>query len=162
MPFFSMQTPEQIKNYCHTQSFEELRELNHRYGPFLEKISAQEDLNKQEIAIIHQQIEALQKQIESEKEQEDQRRKNIRNNLPGNSAERYLALQTLAYPTLCTSSLEQKVEALRQQEIKLQNHNAWIRSEIRGCTQELKIINAVMREKERAETEALTVPHSCK
>ncbi|KTD07583.1 hypothetical protein [Legionella jamestowniensis] len=160
MPFFSMQTPEQIRNYCQKQSFDELRNLNHRYGAFFEKVAEQEDLNNEKINLINRNIHDLQKQIADKKEQAEQHRKHVLDSLPGNAAERYLALQTLTYHSSDTSILEQEITELTQQKIKHEEDNAWIKFELHACAQELKIINAVIKEKTPVENREIAPPSS--
>jgi predicted nucleic acid-binding Zn-ribbon protein len=155
MPFFKTIPPDQVRHYCENQSLDNLRKLNHRYGKFFEKIGDIEDRNNQKITQILVQISQIQEQIKENNQRvndAEQSRRNILENLPEDPAERYLALQQVNYHIVDLSgSLEHEMTQLDIERTRLNSHNAWIRSEIRACIQELKILNAVIEEKEFAD-----------
>lgn len=152
MPFFNMRTPDEIRIYCQNQSLSELYALKRRYGNFFEEIGGKETLNKQEIIALEKKINEIKVKIEEEAneiEQTERYRQHILDNLPGNSAERHLVLQSLNYSIIDNRlSLENELNQLTTQKNKLDLDNAWICTEMRACSKELKIINEVIEGKE--------------
>ncbi|KTD25416.1 Uncharacterised protein [Legionella lansingensis] len=152
MPFFPMQSSDQIKDYCQRQSLEELKKLNQQYGVFFEQVGSQQDDNNKNIDTINNKINCIKKRIEENRQEvrlAEERRKNILENLPGNHAERYLALQaTIYFPN--AEDISEELKTLEKQKNELEQRNAWIKFEIHSCVQELKIVNAVIKEKEFA------------
>ncbi|WED42018.1 hypothetical protein [Legionella cardiaca] len=153
MPFFPMRTPEEIKRYCKDQPLEELIKLNHRYGNFFERISEQEDKNNEAIDTIKLKIDILRKELEKKEQEGQSAESNHRKQfegLPGNGAERYLALSALRNSSIqdndC-SVLEKPLKELIDEKKKLEEYNGWIKYEMHSCAQELKIINKVIENK---------------
>ncbi|KTC81609.1 hypothetical protein [Legionella brunensis] len=156
MPFFNMQNPKQIEDYCQHQSLSELKKLNHQYGELFERLGNQEDENVDKLRAISDRVNTIKKEIEINNRQilsEAEYRQSIFENLPGNSAERYLILQAMCLHVSNDANedlAKKELITLEKQRNELEQRNAWIRSEISSCVQELRIVNAVIEQKELA------------
>lgn len=61
MPFFNMQNPKQIEDYCQHQSLSELKKLNHQYGELFERLGNQEDENVDKLRAISDRVNTIKK-----------------------------------------------------------------------------------------------------
>ncbi|WP_131782449.1 hypothetical protein [Legionella gresilensis] len=149
---FRYLNPEQLRNLCQKKSLQELKDLNHRYGDFFEVIGSQKNEVYNQITSIDQKITTIQLQIKEDKAYQEQARRyrqNVLDNLPGNPAERLLAQQGVAYVFDYTQlSLQEKLRKLERQKADLTQSLNRLTVEFRAYIQELKIVNAVIEEKE--------------
>lgn len=153
MPFFTHCNAQQIQTYCRSQPLGELHRLNHRFGAFFSNCSTTEDTNNRRIQQIEARTQTLKIMIEENKEAirlAEERRQHTLSTLPGNGAERHLMLNTLIGYGVEDKSphYESEIKRLDVEKELCQRGNAWIKYEIAACIKELKILNAVIKEKE--------------
>ncbi|MGQ3890192.1 hypothetical protein ACQUW5_14335 [Legionella sp. CNM-1927-20] len=151
MPFFRYLNSQQLRNLCQGKSLEYLKELNHRYGDNFEKINESNAKIDNEINSINQQINTILLKIEENKclrQQADECRRNVLDNLPENPAERHLALQGISYFYDDEPSLKEELRKLEKQREDFNEAKDRLGHELHLCLQELKIVNAVIEEKE--------------
>jgi hypothetical protein len=159
MPFFRFLDRPQIKKSCQESSLETLKNLNHRYGDAIENITKNEIKNEKKIAYINQQITRISLKIEENnfyRQQALEYRQNILDNLPRDPAERYLAQQEALNIYDNGPSLQEQMRALEKEKENLTQSQSRLAAELHDCVLELRIVNAVIKEKEFASTVAQT------
>lgn len=153
MPFFRNVSPEQIQKYCENETYDSLRNLNHRYGAFFERLNALEEQNNAAIDRIDIRIAALRIEIAKNAEEMaryEETRESVLSSLPDNQVERYLVLQTLNHsPFNRSPELNKQISDLEKEKRELNGKNAWGRQELHLCVQELRIVNSVLEQKKR-------------
>jgi len=144
MPFFNMQTPEQIANYCAQQSLDDLNSLKTRMFKFFKDMTQRSTSAKHHITAIDLAIQEHQNKIAENKlaiANADARNSEILGSLPGNGAERYLALQALYTPDNIQSEHEQGIKKLNQSKEMYKTRIAAINLELNACIPELHIVD---------------------
>ena len=144
MPFFNMQTAEQIENYCAQQGLDDLKRLKTRMFNFFKDMTQKSTYSKHQITAIDKAIEDHLNKIAQNKLEiasANARNSEILGSLPGNGAERYLALQALHYPTNIQSEHEEDLKKLNQSKEVHKTRIAAINLELNACLPELQIVD---------------------
>ncbi|STX52437.1 Uncharacterised protein [Legionella busanensis] len=151
MPFSYLST-QQFKKLCQQKSLVELKNLNHRYGDLFEKIGQNETNIYNQITSIDDEITTIQLKIDEAnvfQEQARAYRQNILDNLPSGRTEKRSVLQIVTYEFDYTQlAMQEKLHKLKYQKSTLTQRLNRLSAEFRTCVQELRIVNAVIEEKE--------------
>lgn len=161
MPFFTVQTHrlmkpqpmplDQVEALCRQRSLDDLQNLKQRMRAFFNEQSANRKKATAKILEIDVQINSIESNILAKQKQielAEASNREIWSNLPGNGAERFLALQQL-HPVPSNGSLKEQdeIKKLRTIQTNLKNDIAWINYEFITCDPEWKIVNKIIAEK---------------
>ena len=160
MPFFTIHTHglmkpqpmplDRVEALCSQRSLEDLQNLKQRMRAFFTEQSAKRKKATADISAIDGQISAIRIEILANQKQIDlaeASNQEIMGSLPGNGAERFLALQRLYTVPSISPLKEEEIKKLQTIQTKLRNDIAWINYEFTTCDPEWKIVNKIIDEK---------------
>jgi hypothetical protein len=153
---------DRIEATCRKHSLEHLIDLRTRMRAFYRKESKNRKDIAQEISEIGLQITGLQTQLELNRldiAEVESRNEHIMSNLPGNGAERYLALQRLSNVPPFMVHLAEELKALEATQVELINKVRWINYEFTIGDVEFPAVLRIIDEKKLTMSDAI-VPAS--
>jgi chromosome segregation ATPase len=149
---------DRIEATCRKHSLEHLIDLRTRMSAFYRRESQNRKDIKQEISEINLQITGLQTQLvlnRQEITEIESLNESIRSNLPGNGAERYLALQHLSNVPPFMVHLAEEIKALETTQVELSNKVRWINYEFTIGDVEFPAVLRIIEEKKLAMSDAI-------
>lgn len=160
MPFFTIKSSrfvqplpmplERVEETCRKLNLEDLLSLKRRIFNFFKAEDARRVKLKTAMTDINQYVTELETQIKANKDSIERAisyNNEIKANLPGNGAERWLALQALAQIPDAKYELDTEVVKLRKLKEQFAKDLAWINKEFSACADELKIVDQIINEK---------------